>query len=147
MSLPLSAVPLFLVRKSDAFISRAFHRCSIWSIQYGILNYTRDISTIGLHEKQEKVRKHVPQLQDLFMWELEKKKKTRTHHNYKAYSKYQQPTRWIVRGFWGNFRISSASIYHKKQGYVNLRESCWKYISPVPTSEIQSAVIHLLIVP
>lgn len=34
----------------------------------------KDISTIGSHEKQEKVRKHVPQLQDLFMWELQKKK-------------------------------------------------------------------------
>lgn len=51
-----------------------------------VLIRTSDLSPVGLQENQEEVRKHVPQSQNLFMWEPWKK-----CNRYKADPKYQQP--------------------------------------------------------
>lgn len=35
-----------------------------------VLICTQCLSTVGLHKDQEKVRKYVPQSQEVFMWEM-----------------------------------------------------------------------------
>lgn len=99
---------------------RVIHRHSRWNTQYGSLNlHKRSLPNRFIGQSKER-KKMCSSATGSIQFGTTKKRK---EHKADSNNLYWSITRWKMKTFQGNFRISNSTIYQKKQWYISQRES------------------------